>query len=101
LTEKSLGSILLGEVSPLRWSWEDVTSPYTPSELDAYDCTEAGPDGYLDLTLKFDVREVADLVHEIDDMEDGAVVRLGLTGSLQDVEEYFFGEDVVVVVKKR
>lgn len=94
-------SILLDGISPLRWSYEDVTLPHEPSELDAYDCTEAGPDGYLDLTLTFDVLEVADLVLDIDDMEDGAVVKLGLTGSLQDVEQYFFGKDAVVMLKKR
>jgi hypothetical protein len=100
LTEKNLGSVLLDGVSPLRWSCEDVTSPYVPSAMDAYDRTEAGPDGIVGLTLKFDTQEVAADVLDIDEMEDGAVVKLGLTGSLQDVEEYFFGKDVVVIVKK-
>lgn len=85
----------------MRWSFEGVTSPYEPSEMDAYDCTEEGPDGYLDLTLMFDVQEVADLVLDIDDMEDGAVVRLGLTGSLLEAEEYCFGRHVVVTLKKK
>lgn len=101
VTHVDPASILLNGISPPRWCYEDVTLPHEPSELDAYDCTEAGPDRYLDLTLTCDVLEVADLVLDIDDMEDDAVEKLGLTGSLQVVERYFCGKDVVVMLQKR
>jgi len=40
----------------LRYDYEDVTAPFTDGfsdPLSERDCTTAGPDGYLDLTLKF------------------------------------------------
>jgi hypothetical protein len=47
-------------ISPLRWSMEDVATPFEPyiGKEGAYDCNESGPDGYIDLTLKFDRPEV-------------------------------------------
>ena len=46
-------SITLNGVSPLRWSYEDVSTPADKSN-DSCACTEDGPDGFADLTLKFD-----------------------------------------------
>jgi parallel beta-helix repeat protein len=43
------------EVSPLRWSLEDVATPYTDGEGGGHELTE---DGYLDLVLHFDTQEV-------------------------------------------
>jgi len=45
-------------VAPIRWSYEDVAAPYAEGE--ECGCHETGPDGYLDLTLKFDRLEVAE-----------------------------------------
>ncbi len=42
-------------VSPLRWSYEDVATPF---EGDLCGCRDLNSDGYMDLTLKFDAREV-------------------------------------------
>jgi hypothetical protein len=44
----------------LRTAFEDVTTPFEPfiGKMDKYDCTTEGPDGFIDLTLKFDIREV-------------------------------------------
>jgi len=42
-------------VSPLRWSIEDVATPF---EGELCDCHELNGDGYLDLTLKFDTQEL-------------------------------------------
>jgi|GEM_PF-3897099 len=44
------------EISPLRWSYEDVATPYT-GELGG-GCNFRG-DGYLDLVLHFDTQEAA------------------------------------------
>lgn len=48
---------LLGEtgVSPLRWSYEDVATPYTGEEGGGHELTG---DGFLDLILHFDTPEV-------------------------------------------
>lgn len=45
-------------VTPIRWSYEDVAAPYAEGE--ECGCHETGPDGILDLTLKFDRLEVAE-----------------------------------------
>ncbi len=55
-------SIRLEGVAPLRAALSDVAAPFSPftgkADCDA-DCTTAGPDGFLDLTLKFDAQSVA------------------------------------------
>ena len=72
--------------------------PFTGKE-DAYDCNEYGPDGYLDLTLKFNSQEI---VAALGDVSDGDMLVLQLIGNLK--EEYggtsIVGEDVVVILKK-
>ncbi len=94
-------SVLLAGVSPLRWSYEDVATPYEPyvGKVDAFDCTTAGPDGYLDLVFHFDTQE---LVAALGEVADGDVLVLQLTGNL--LEESggtpIVGEDVVVILKK-
>lgn len=42
-------------MSPLRWSYEDVSTPY---EGEVCGCTNSTGDGYMDLTLKFDTEEL-------------------------------------------
>lgn len=94
-------SVLLAGVSPLRWSYEDVATPYEPyvGKVDAFDCTTAGPDGYLDLVFHFDTQE---LVAALGEVADGDVLVLQLTGNL--LEESggtpIVGEDVIVILKK-
>lgn len=94
-------TVMLMGVAPLRWSVEDVATPFEPflGKQDELDCTELGPDGYPDLTLKFDTQEV---VAMLGDVEDGDVMVLTLTGNL--TEEFggipIVGEDVVRIVKK-
>ena len=99
VTEIDLGSIQLVGVVPLRWDLEDVATPYNgphyyPSS--AYSCTLAGPDGYIDLTLKFDAQE---LVLALGGVSDGNVLDLQLTGNLHDGTPVF-GMDVIIILKK-
>jgi hypothetical protein len=95
-------TVALEGVSPLRWAMEDVATPYEPfvGKSGAFDCTEEGPDGYTDLTLKFEAQEV---VAALGDIEDGDVLVLALTGQLtEDCGGLpFEGEDVVVILKKK
>ncbi len=95
-------SVRLEEVvAPLRWSLEDVATPFEPfiGKEDADDCTTGGPDGFMDLTLKFDTQEV---VSALGDVEDGDVLVLAVTGNLK--EEFggtpIQGEDVVIIRNK-
>jgi hypothetical protein len=90
-------------IAPLRWSLEDVATPYEPfveKPLDIYACTEDGPDGFMDLTLKFSAPEVS---AELGSAEDGEAVRFIATGNLK--EEHggtpFVGEDIVRMLVKK
>jgi hypothetical protein len=91
----------LSGVSPVTWALEDTATPYEPytGKEGIYDCTEAGPDGYLDLVVMFDTQEVVAALGEV---SDGDVLVLHLTGNL--MPEYsgtpIAGEDVVRIVKK-
>ena len=94
-------AVTLEGVAPLRWSWGDVATPYEPwaGKEGEYDCNEYGPDGYVDLTLKFKAQEI---VAALGPVSDGDVLVLQLTGKVKD--EFggteFFGEDVVKILKK-
>ncbi len=45
-------------VLPIRTAFEDVATPYEGEVLDCNSCSTEGPDGFLDLTIKFDTQEV-------------------------------------------
>lgn len=91
-------SVRLEDIAPVRVAFEDVATPFEPftGKAEATDCTDAGPDGFADLTLKFDVQAV---VEALGSVEDGDVVVLHLTGELTDGTP-FVGEDVVRIVDK-
>jgi hypothetical protein len=82
-------------VAPLRWSWEDVATPF---EGELYDCHDLNGDGYMDLTLKFKAQEVIETLGLVDYSE--MTIPLTLTGTL--MEEYgstpFEGQDCVWVL---
>jgi len=59
VTQVDPETVTLAGKYPLRWDWEDVATPfepYTGKEDCDLDCNTEGPDGYLDLTLKFDTQ---------------------------------------------
>lgn len=93
-------SLLLEGVAPLWWSYEDTAAQpgVVGSETSCLDCGEGGPDGFTDLTLKFDAREIAAL---LGGEGRGDCVLLNLTGSLK--EEYggrkLAGDDTLQLVK--
>ena len=78
VTTIDVASIRLADVAPIRSSFEDVAAPIDGEECE---CTTEGPDGYLDLTLKFGVEDIADALGEV---VDGEVLALTLTGELSD-----------------
>ncbi len=99
-------SVRLLGVPPLRSAYGDVSTPFELSVTKEYssDCSAEGPDGFTDLTLKFDrqevVRAMADLFGE--GVTDGAVLSLSLTGELFDEfgSTPWLGEDIVTVLEK-
>ena len=94
-------SISLAGVSPLRWSIEDVATPYTINvdECNIDDCHELTSDGYDDLTLKFDSQEIYAAIGEVYDRE---CLILELTGNLTSAHDKrrIKGGDVVSILKK-
>lgn len=91
-------SIRLAGIEPLRSSYEDVAAPV----LDSNDCncTEAGPDGLLDLTLKFETQRI---VEAMGDVNDGDILTLELTGVLYDptpFETPIAGTDCILIKGK-
>ena len=99
-------TIRLAGVSPLHWTLEDVATPYEPftGKQTADDCTDAGPDGLTDLTLKFNTQELVQSLELLlgRELEDGEAVVVRLSGNLREAHgsAAFLGEDVVVVLKK-
>ncbi len=88
-------------VAPLRWNYEDVATPF---EGDPPGCHELGPDGYMDLTLKFSVPE---LVEELGlcDFGDRELVELTVVGNLKGEVEgelglAIRGSDWVLILEK-
>jgi len=104
VTQVDPATVKLEGVAPLRWAIEDVATP-------SVECNTFGPDGYLDLTLKFDTQEIlvklklstSDLIGEseivLSDLEDGESLMLTLTGYLYDGTP-ILGEDTVLIIKK-
>ncbi len=68
-----------GGVSPLRWSLEDVATPF---EGELCDCHELTSDGLMDLSLKFDTQELVTAL-SLGDVE-GETIPLILTGKLYE-----------------
>jgi len=85
-------------VYPTRFAYEDVVTTYYPflgKILDEMSCTTDGPDGYEDLTLKFDSQQIADLLR---DYNKDDVVKLFIEGSLMDGTT-IIGEDIIIIRK--
>lgn len=80
-------------ILPIRWRYADVATPFEGEMADGY---ETGPDGYMDLTLKFKTQEV---VEEIGEVSDGDEVFLTISGCFLDGAK-FEGEDFVTILKK-
>lgn len=98
-------SIRLSGATPLRISFENVATPFTHfvGKESSSECTDEGPDGFLDLTLKFDTQEVIQALESLlgRDLENGEEVILPMTGNLKP--EFggtpIRGEDFVVIKK--
>ena len=93
-----VASIRLEGVAPVRSSYEDVSTPVADG-ADVCECTTAGPDGQLDLTLKFNVQ---DIVTALGQVNDGDELELTLIGALDEVfgGTPIEGTDCVVIISK-
>jgi len=85
-------SVRLNGIAPIRHNYEDVTAPVVGGN--ECECTTAGPDGHLDLTLKFDKQEIIDT---LGDVNGGDVLTLTVEGVLTD-ETPIEGSDCVKII---
>jgi hypothetical protein len=90
-----VSTIILEGVQPIKSSFEDVATPITDG--DVCDCTEEGPDGFDDLTLKF---KTQDIVAAVEPFQPGDVIEMTISGYLLD-GTYFEATDCVKIVGKR
>ncbi|MFC1739548.1 LamG-like jellyroll fold domain-containing protein [Planctomycetota bacterium] len=89
-------SIFLEGVPAIRSNYEDVAGPVW--DINECECTEEGPDGYIDLTLKFRTQEiVGQLIDTPGGLAKGQVLELELDGVLLD-DRAIVGSDCVVLV---
>ncbi|MHC4363513.1 MAG: right-handed parallel beta-helix repeat-containing protein, partial [Planctomycetota bacterium] len=95
VTEIDVSTLRLEGIMPLRHSFEDVTRPAADGE--ECDCTTDGPDGLMDLTLKFRRLDIAAVLGLA---EDGDIATLTLTGSMLDGTS-FEASDCVTILSKR
>jgi hypothetical protein len=86
-------TVQLEGVSPLRWNWKDVGTPF---DGELCDCHELEGDGYVDLTLKFDPEEI---MAALGPVSDGDEIVLTLSGQLLDGTT-LEGQDCIVILDK-
>jgi len=84
-----------GYVELLRWSYEDVATPYEGEECD---CHDLNGDGYMDLSLKFSTQEVVGNLELV--LVAGETIPLIVTGNLKEEYDgrYIIGQDCVWVL---
>lgn len=90
-----VASIRLADVAPIRSNYEDVAAPVIDGQ--ECECTTEGPDGYLDLTLKF---KTQDIVQALGEVVNGETLVLTLTGESLDGTP-IEGADCIRVKKPR
>ncbi len=79
-------------IPPLRTAYEDVATPV--ADPTGCQCTTDGPDGYVDLTMKFDSDAIAQALGSV---QPGQVFQLCITGLLDDGTP-FRGCDCIFIV---
>jgi hypothetical protein len=92
VTEVDPSTLLLNGVAPLRWAYEDVATPLWEGE--ECDCTTMGPDGFMDLTLKFNMQEVA---YTLGEVYFGDVLPVTISGVLLDGTAFEASDCVTIV----
>ena len=99
VTQIDPDSILLAGLPPLRWDFEDVATPYDAdtTQDDCLACSQNGPDGVLDLTLKFNKQHI---VAAIGSVSDGECMPMEISGEFWDGTS-IVGADIVRIKAKK
>ena len=88
-------TVLLVGVAPLRWNFEDVSTPVDP-EADPCECTTEGADGHMDMTLKFDRQAIAAALESVSDGDVRVLTLTGMTYDGMPIE----GKDCIRIIDK-
>jgi len=102
-------TVKLAGVSAIHSNIEDVTTPFPflTGKTSEYDCLEAGPDGYPDLTVKFLSADLFPILKELSEspLADGDILTLEMTADLKEGAitntATVIGEDVVRIILKK
>ena len=97
--EIDVASVRLMGVAPFRSYYEDV-STLTADPLEC-DGISQGPDGFIDLTLKFDKKKVIKALRGLKGVPNGTDVPLTLTLKLLVGDDDYQGEDCVKIIKPK
>lgn len=98
VSEINVSTIRMAGVAPIWNGLADTSTPFMPfvnKPLSIYSCNTSGGDGIMDLNLKFMTPAIANAIGPV---SPGTVMRIILTGELNDGTE-FIGEDIVKIVK--
>jgi hypothetical protein len=95
IPEKVILVLPKGPVTAERYAYEDVATPQPPPPTDCDTCSTAGPDGFMDLTLKFDTEKV---IAALGDVKDGQCVKIELLAPTTQGPRW--GVDFVVIIAK-
>jgi len=87
-------SVRLEGVAALRSNLEDVAARVEGQAT--CDCTEDGPDGLTDMTLKFETQAVLEALGAVEDGEEFELTLAGLTWDNDPIE----GSDCVLILRK-
>jgi hypothetical protein len=79
VTEVDVATVLLESAAPIHTGIDDVSGPVEGQDVCDCETQWKGPDGFDDLTLKFDTQEIAASLGEVND---GDLIALTLTGEL-------------------
>ncbi len=91
-----IASIRLAGVAAIRHSYEDVVSPV--SDINECACTADGPDGFVDLVLKFKTQDIVEaLINDPGQLAQEQMLTLTVAGELFDGSA-IEGADCVVLV---
>jgi hypothetical protein len=94
-------TVRLEGVPPLRWAVEDVCAPFHPfiGKTECTECNTLGPDGYPDLTLKFDTQALVQALGFVENKQCRVVHMIGnLKPEFGGIP--IRGEDVVRIITK-
>ena len=105
VTQIDLSSIRLEGIKSQRFSFnKDIATPFVGDKENEFDCVSSGPDGYLDLSIKFKTQKVIRNIEKNlgQKLQDGDILLLSLSANL--LKEFggtsIQGSDIVIIRKK-